>query len=151
MTLFESHLPVANLDNAVEFYRDRLGLTLAHVVPDRQAAFLWIGSPGEAMLGLWRIGSSPQRTTLHIAFGTSIADVLAAPATLRSAGITPLDFDGQPTDQPDVLAWMPAVSIYFHDPDGHLLEYVAMLPDEPRPDLGVIPWREWERPPETLI
>jgi lactoylglutathione lyase len=63
---------------------------------------------------------------------------------LRSAGITPLDFDGQPTDQPVVLAWMPAASVFFHDPDGHLLEYIAMLPDAPYPEQGIVPWREWE-------
>ena len=51
---------------------------------------------------------------------------------LRSAGITPLDFDGRLTDEPVVLAWMPAASIYFHDPDGHLLEYIAMLPEDTR-------------------
>jgi hypothetical protein len=28
------------------------------------------------------------------------------------------------------------------DPDGHLLEYVAMLDHEPRPDLGILSWSE---------
>src|SRR5213594_3005542 len=69
---------------------------------------------------------------LHTAFGARLADVIAAPSALRSAGIMPLDFDGQPTDQPVVFAWMPAASVFFHDPDGHLLEYIAMLPHEPR-------------------
>ena len=63
--------------------------------------------------------------------------MIAAPGRLQSAGISPLDFDGQPTDEPVVLAWMPAASVYFLDPDGHLLEYIAMLEDEPRPDDGV--------------
>jgi lactoylglutathione lyase len=70
--------------------------------------------------------------------------VLAAPGALRAAGITPLDFDGRPTDRPIVFAWMPAASLFFRDPDGHLLEYIAMLPQEPRPEYGVIPWRMWE-------
>jgi lactoylglutathione lyase len=77
--------------------------------------------------------------TSHIAFRAPLADVVAAPDTLRSAGITPLDFDGRSTDQPVVLAWMPAASVFFRDPDGHLLEYIAMLPHEPRPDYGVVP------------
>jgi hypothetical protein len=63
---------------------------------------------------------------------------------LRNAGITPLDFEGRPTDLPVVLAWMPAAAVYFRDPDGHLLEYIAMLPHAPRPDFGVVPWRTWE-------
>jgi lactoylglutathione lyase len=142
--LFEVHLTVTDLDRALEFYRDVVGLRLAHVTSTHQAAFFWIGPAGNSMLGLWAAGSGPQRMTLHTAFRVGLADVVAAPRTLRAAGVTPLDFDGQPTDEPVVLAWMPAASIYFHDPDGHLLEYVAMLPDEPRPELGVVPWHAWE-------
>jgi len=143
--LFEAHLTVAHLEASIEFYRDRLGLELAHVVPTRQAAFLWIGARGRTMLGLWAGGSGPQKTTSHIAFAAAPHDVVAAPVTLRAAGITPLDFDGQPTDEAVVLAWMPAASIYFRDPDGHLLEYIAMLADDARPDAGVVTWREWTR------
>jgi hypothetical protein len=40
---------------------------------------------------------------------------------------------------------MPALAIYFRDPDGHLLEFLAMLPDEPRPEAGVVSWDEWQR------
>jgi lactoylglutathione lyase len=141
--LFEAHLVVADLDASIAFYRDRVGLELAHVTPARHAAFFWVGSRGTTMLGLWTGGSAPQKTTTHIAFAVRRDDVIAAPRALQSAGITPLDFDGRPTDEPVVLAWMPAASIYFHDPDGHLLEYVAMLPEDPRPDRGVLPWHEW--------
>ena len=142
--LFEVHLTVRNLDLAIGFYRDILGFTVAHVTSDHQAAFLWIGRDRKAMLGLWAAGSAPQSVTLHTAFRVSLAGVLVAPDFLRNAGITPLDFDGRPTDLPVVLAWMPAAAIYFRDLDGHLLEYIAMLPHEPRPDCGVVPWRTWE-------
>ena len=108
--LFEAHLVVADLDASIGFYRDRVGLDLAHVTPARHAAFFWVGPVGNAMLGLWAAGSGPQRMTLHTAFRASLEDVVAAPRALRSAGITPLDFDGQPTDEPVVLAWMPAAS-----------------------------------------
>jgi lactoylglutathione lyase len=37
--LFEAHLVVADLDASIAFYRDRLGLELAHVVRARRAAF----------------------------------------------------------------------------------------------------------------
>ncbi|MGE5243333.1 MAG: VOC family protein [Betaproteobacteria bacterium] len=141
--LFEAHLIVANLDASIAFYRDRLGLELAHVVPARQAAFFWIGPRGHSMLGLWQAGAGPQRTTTHLAFAAAADDVIAAPARLQSAGIVALDFNGQPTDEPVVLAWMPALSVYFLDPDGHLLEYIAMLEGEPRPDEGVVSWRAW--------
>jgi lactoylglutathione lyase len=142
--LFEAHLTVTDLDEAIGFYRDVLGLRLAHVPENRRAAFFWIGSSGNAMLGLWAAGSSPLKITSHVAFRVGLADILAAPRALRSAGITPLGFDGKPTDLPDVLAWMPAAAVYFRDPAGHLLEYIAMLPDTPCSDCGVLPWRMWE-------
>src|SRR6266487_6053337 len=116
--LFEVHMSVADLDRAIAFYRDVVGLRLAHIESARQAAFFWIGAVGNAMLGLWRAGSGPQTVTLHTAFSATLADVLAAPRALRAAGIAPLDFDGRPTDQPIVFAWMPAASVFFRDPDG---------------------------------
>lgn len=151
--LFETHLTVRDLDEAIDFYTRIVGLRLAYVTPSRQAAFVWIGSAGHAMLGLWLAGAAPQHVTLHTAFRASLSDVLAAPAALRSAGVTPLDFDGRPTAVPVVLAWMPAAAVYFRDPSGHLLEYIAMLPDPPRPDYGVMPWPMWifmnDQAPET--
>jgi lactoylglutathione lyase len=144
-SLFEAHLTVADLETSMTFYRDVVGLTLAHVAAARQAAFFWVGSPGHAMLGLWGGGSGPQKTTQHLAFGAALEDVIAAPRELRSHGVTPLDFETRPADEPVVLAWMPAASVYFRDPDGHLLEYIAMLADAPRPDGGVVSWREWQR------
>jgi len=141
--LFEVHLAVANLDTSVAFYRDVVGLRPAHIEPARQAAFFWIGREGSAMLGLWGAGSAPQRVTAHTAFRVGLADVLAAPGALRAAGVTPLDFDNRPTDRPIVFAWMPAAAVFFRDPDGHLLEFIAMLPQEPRPDGGIVPWGAW--------
>ena len=70
--------------------------------------------------------------------------VIAAPAKLRALGVEPLGFDREPVDEPVVLGWMPALSLYFNDPDGHLLEYLAMLPERPRPDLGVVPYSRWQ-------
>jgi lactoylglutathione lyase len=144
--LFEAHLSVADLEASIAFYRDRVGLELAHVVPARQAAFFWIGARGNGMLGLWAAGFSPQKTTMHIAFAAALGDVVSALGALASAGIVALDFFGKPTHEPVVLAWMPAASIYFRDPDGHLLEYIAMLADPPRPEDGVVAWHQWTRP-----
>jgi lactoylglutathione lyase len=141
--LFESHLTVANLERSVRFYQDVLKLPLARIFPERRVAFFWIGSSGKAMLGLWETGSGPQRINLHIAFLATLEDVLAAPEQLRKVGITPLDFDDQPTSEPVVLAWMPAAAVYLRDPDGNLLEFLAMLPQEPKQELGVVPWSKW--------
>jgi lactoylglutathione lyase len=147
--LFEAHLSVADLDRSVPFYRDQLGFAQAQLVPVRQVAFFWIGPPGHTMLGLWAAGSGPQKTTMHVALAVSLEDVLAAPQALQQAGIVTRDFDGQPTNEPVVLGWMPAASVYFCDPDRHCLEYIAMLRDNPRPDLGVVTWREWTRRQST--
>ncbi|MGH2979672.1 MAG: VOC family protein [Solirubrobacterales bacterium] len=143
--LFEAHLTVRDVPRSVAFYRDVVGLAVALELPERNVAFMWIGEPGRSMLGLWGIGSSVNSMTLHIAFDTALDDVLAAPERLRAQGLTPLSFFGAETDEPDVLAWMPAAAVYFEDPDGHLLEYLAMLNERPRPDAGVALWSEWTR------
>jgi len=129
--LFEAHLTVADLERSVHFYRDRLGLSLAHMVPERRVAFFWIGAPGKSMLGLWEAGSGPQRMSLHLAFEVSLTELLGSPDVLQKAGITPLNFAGSSATEPDVLAWMPAAAVYFHDPDGNLLEFLSMLQDYP--------------------
>jgi lactoylglutathione lyase len=138
--LFETHLTVADLERSVTFYRDVVGLPVALEVPERGAAFHWIGRPGQGMLGLWSIGSAPMGMRLHIAFDMALSDVHAAPDRLRADGIQPLSFFGEPTDEPTVIGWMPAAAVYFQDPDGHLLEYIAMLEGAPKPDLGIVPW-----------
>jgi lactoylglutathione lyase len=141
--LFETHLLVADLDRSTRFYRDVVGLPVALEVPERGAAFLWIGEPGQAMLGLWSLGSAPMGMVLHIAFDMTLGDVLAAPSRLREQGLEPLSFFAEPADEPSVIGWMPAAAVYFRDPDGHMLEYLAMLDEPPRPDAGIVKWSDW--------
>jgi lactoylglutathione lyase len=141
--LFETHLTVSDLGRAVAFYRDVVGLAVALELPERGAAFFWIGAPGRAMLGLWSLGSAPLGLSLHVAFTAALSDVLGACDRLRSRGVTPLSFFGTGTTEPSVIGWMPAVAVYFRDPDGHQLEYLAMLDEEPRPDTGIVPWSQW--------
>jgi len=143
--LFEAHLTVSELDRAVAFYRDLLALPLARIFPERKVAFFWIGTPGKAMLGLWEAGTMPMSVSLHVAFQVALSDLHVAPARLQKAGVQPRDLAGLPTDEPVVLAWMPAAAVYFRDPDNNLLEFITMLPDPPRPDLGVLPWSDWLR------
>jgi lactoylglutathione lyase len=38
---------------------------------------------------------------------------------------------------------MPAAALYFCDPDRNLLEFIAMLPDEPQPELRIVSWKQW--------
>ncbi|MFN8512838.1 MAG: VOC family protein [Thermomicrobiales bacterium] len=141
--LFETHLTVGDLDRSIAFYRDLLGLPLAYTQPERGVAFFWLGGPGKGMLGLWKAGTV-LRMHLHLALTVSLDELLAAPAKLRAAGITPRGFGGEPSDEPMVHCWMPAAAVFFTDPDGHSLEYLAMLPAAPRPDLGVLNWAAWQ-------
>jgi lactoylglutathione lyase len=141
--LFEAHLTVADLGRAVAFYRDVVGLPVALELPERQLAFHWIGEPGGAMLGLWSLGSMPMALSLHVAFTVALEHVLGACDRLRALDVTPLSFFTQETNEPSVIGWMPAVAVYFRDPDGHLLEYLAMLDEPPRPEAGIVPWSEW--------
>src|SRR5438876_600472 len=141
--LFETHLTVSDLKRSVGFYRDVVGLPLALEASELSAAFFWIGKPGRSMLGLWSLGAAPIGLTLHPAVEGALDDLLDAAKPLEAQGIKPLSFFGAETTEPSVIGWMPAASIYFLDPDGHLLEYLTMLDAEPKPDLGIVPWSDW--------
>ena len=142
--LFETHITVRNLTTSITFYRDVIGLELAILIPERRMAFFWIGGRGQSMLGVWEIGDGPNALRLHLAFTSTVDQSLTAPAVLTAQGVIPKGFQGEPVEEPVVIGWMPAVSLYFTDPDGHLLEYLAMLPEEPRPAAGVVPYSEWQ-------
>jgi lactoylglutathione lyase len=69
--------------------------------------------------------------------------VLGACGRLRRLGVTPLSFFAEEANEPSVIGWMPAAAVYFRDPDGHLLEYLAMLDEPPRAEVGIVPWSSW--------
>ena len=145
--LWETHLTVSDLERSIAFYRDTLGLVLAHRVPERHAAFFWIGQPRQAMLGLWGIHSSPLALRLHFAFQVTLDNAVAAVAALQGAGLRPRSGAGETIAEPEVIPWIPAASVYFDDPDGHSLEYIAMLPDQPAPTAPRMALSEWRRRP----
>lgn len=148
--LYETHLTVSDLQRSIGFYRDILKLELATVIESRRVAFFWIDDKRTGMLGLWETGSSPLRMRLHIAFRTTLEDVLRSAAALKARGVQPSGFSGEPLDEPVVLGWMPAVSQYFADPDGHSIEFIHVLEDAPDPDFGVKPYSQWlSRPKPT--
>jgi lactoylglutathione lyase len=98
--LFEAHLTLSHLQRSMAFSGETLGLNLAAVFPDRRAAFYWTVGAGESMPGIWETGASPQRMRPHIAFKVGLSDLLEAPQRLRAANIIPLDFMGNPAEEP---------------------------------------------------
>ena len=146
--IFEVHLSVTDRRRSKEFYQRVLGFELAAHIDARDITFLWMGQRGEAMLGLWgpECPDPPiSRGIGHFALRQSKDEVIDSVFRLKEAGVVPLDFSGTPTDQPTVLAWMPAISVYFEDPDKNSLEFISMLEEMPREDLGVITYDEWMR------
>src|SRR5438045_4875141 len=101
--LFESHLNVTDLQRSMSFFGQTLGLELAEVFWDRRVAFYWIGGRCNSMLGLWEVGSGPQRLSLHLAFKADLANLLDAASCPRAANVVTLDIWGAPTEEPVVL------------------------------------------------
>lgn len=142
--LFETHLHVADLERSSQFYERVLGLELGITEAARGLAIYWIGGRGKAFLGLWE---KPRDAIIrqHFAFEVPLADLPQAIAALKDAHIELRNFFDQCTDVPSVFGWIPAASIYFNDPDGHSLEFLAKLPGPPRPEAGIVSLDEWER------
>ena len=148
--LFETHLHVGNLEIAMEFYGEVLGLELGLKETKRRAAFYWIGPNHATMLGIWEMppwnpsGTGNLLRPQHLAIEVSLEDLPAAIDRLKKRGIELRDFFDHVTDEPSVFGWIPAASIYFNDADGHLLEFIAKLDGNPAADLGVVSLTEWE-------
>lgn len=141
--IYETHLFVESLERSVDFYKNKLGLREAHHDPVRKISFFWIGRPKQYMLGLWE-KPKEKIDTRHFAFRCE-ADFILKDAVkwLKERGLQPYNFLKDGTEQPMVFAWMPAIAIYFDDPDGHVLEFISVIPGASKPELGVISYEEW--------
>ena len=147
MHLYEAHLPVANTEAALQFYRDIVGLPFAYRDPSRDIVFLWATSKQQGMIGLWGPGTirGPGRDSAqhHVAFAVSLEQLFANADRLQQKGVELLGFDGARMHEPSVIGWMPSAQIYFRDPDGHMLEFISILPGEPRPGF-IGNYSEWK-------
>lgn len=149
MALYETHIPVADLELSLAFYRDIVGLRPAFRQPERGVAFLWIESPTVGMLGLWRPGTQwgwkpGEKHRCHFALSVSLDVLFSSISRLRKLRVEPTGFGGEPAEEPSVIGWMPSAQIYFKDPDGHTVEFITMLPHEPQPSFFGT-WSEWEK------
>lgn len=141
--LYETHIQVTDLEKSVTFYTEVLGLTFAHRDETRPIVFLWIGEHKAYMLGLWETKQDFQ--TSHFAFRSTIEDILKhAEKYLHDRQLAPYNFLKDGSEKPMVFCWMPALAIYFNDPDGNQLEFIALLEGESKPELGILSYEDWQ-------
>lgn len=148
--LYEAHLPVTDLERSVDFYVDHLGFEIGFGDPGGDSVLLLYEDEGTRwMLGLFRVDEVRHRHPAehHVAFRMAAEDVDRMVPMLEERGIRPLHPPTAPEEgrmrEPIVHGWMPAASVFFRDPDGHLLELIAELDEEPRPDVVYRPLSEW--------
>jgi lactoylglutathione lyase len=149
MHLYEAHLPVADTIAAEKFYREVVGLTFAYRDPGRDIVFLWADAREKGMIGLWGPGTTYGRgghiaLTHHLAFAVEFDQLMRKIEELEGCGIETFGFGGEKTREPTVIGWMPSAQIYFRDPDGHLLEFISNLAQDPRPEF-IGTYSEWVR------
>ncbi len=145
--IFETHINVSDVEVSARFYERLPGVTLLHQDTQRKSRFYWIGEPGTSMLGIRENYPSPLVQRQHFAFTTGVEQLYTAAAQLAELGITAQNFHGDSVEQAGeliVFPFMPAVSIYFTDPDGHSLELIAMLPHMAQPEQPLMTWDAWE-------
>jgi lactoylglutathione lyase len=136
MHLYETHLPVRDTRASAKFYMDIVGLDFAYQDPGRDIVFLWIGTGRRSMLGLWCPATTYGRDhrQCHLAIAVTLPELLLAGKRLNGLGVRTRNFAGEETTEPSIIGWMPSAQLYFRDPDGHSLEFIALLDEAPVPN-----------------
>jgi lactoylglutathione lyase len=150
--LYEVHLPVTDVDRAVDFYAGKLGFEVAFGERGGSSALL-LYTHGDTrwMLGLFLVDTIVHRSAAeyHISLRVAEEDVDGMIPFLHERGIEPVHPPSAPVqgpmNEPIVHGWMPAAAVFFKDADGHLLELIAELSGEPRADFAYRPLSEWRR------
>jgi catechol 2,3-dioxygenase-like lactoylglutathione lyase family enzyme len=143
--LFETHLFVENLKRSIEFYGTTLKLKQCRFDAERRIAFFWIGEDKQHMLGLWEKPKN-EIDIRHFAFECEPEWILNESVDFfESRNITSWNFLNDKTEGPMVFAWVPAISIYFSDPDGHELEFIGILPGKYKTEKEkrVVTYQKW--------
>ena len=149
MHLYETHIPVTDTKVSEAFYREVVGLPFAYRDPTRDIVFLWVDEKQKGMLGLWgaSTGYGRQNGTFsqaHLAFAVEFENLQHAIIALNKHGVKTQAFSGNTTSEPSVIGWMPSAQIYFRDPDGHSLEFIAILPGPPQADF-IGSYSDWRK------
>lgn len=143
--LYETHLFVENLERSMAFYGDVLELERCRFNDKRRTAFFWIGKDKQFMLGLWE-KPKEEIDIRHFAFECEPDWIQNESVNyLTSRNIKYWNFLDGEMEQPMVFVWVPAISIYFSDPDGHELEFIGILPGKSKSDeeKRVVTYEEW--------
>lgn len=148
--LYEVHLPVTDLGRSIDFYVEKLGFELGFGTRESSSVLLvYDDDESRWMLGLFEVEAIHHRhpAEYHVSLRVAEQDVDSMVTWLRERGIEPVHPPTAPVrgsmEEPIVHGWMPAAAVFFRDPDDHLLELIADLDQEPRPDLAYVPWSEW--------
>ncbi len=112
--VYEVAIRVRELERAESFYREVLGL--AEGLRDEERRWLFLRAGGSAGMVVLQEDPGPWPAQ-HLAFRADAEALGAATERLRARGVE--------VEGPVVHDWIPAVSIYFRDPDGHELELCA--------------------------
>ncbi|WP_404467260.1 VOC family protein [Planococcus rifietoensis] len=145
--LYEAHLPVRDLKRSIEFYTS-LELELAYETP--KLAFFWIVK-GQSWVGLWETDKmeTPYHPSLgHIAFHVDIGAIRNAMDWLAERGIEGRTaFRFSPEEQPVILPNRPYAhaAVYFHDPDGNSLEFIAPLDFKVEEEFDMMSLAQWNQ------
>ena len=121
--LGEVAISVTDLETAVAFYRDKLGLELIRYEPSHAFFKLAEGAGGHTqVIALFKMdqAASPERTRLHhLALEIEAEDFETVLQEMTERGLKPW------TDHHEWVQWS---SIYLKDPDGNVVEFVCMDP-----------------------
>ncbi len=123
-------------------------LELAYETP--KLAFFWIVK-GQSWVGLWETDKveTPYHPSLrHIAFHVDIGAIRNAKVWLADRGIEGRTaFGFSPEEQPVILPNRPYAhaAVYFHDPDGNSLEFIAPLDFKVEEEFDMMSLAQWDQ------
>jgi len=113
--VYEIAIKVKDLTQAEPFYREVLDLEVG--LRDETRKWLFLRAGGEAGMVVLQEDKSDWPLQ-HFAFTVNAADIEQAASLLRERGVE--------VEGPVFHQWMPAMSLYFEDPDGNALELCAV-------------------------
>lgn len=143
--IFETHVNVKNYLESAQFYETLPGLEKFHVDHERKSVFFWVGGKGQGMLGIRENYPSTEIQRQHFAIQVDMNDLLTIKENITRKGILTENFYGDELDDLYVFTFMPAVSFYLTDPNGHSIEYISMLDNEINSEKhgAIIPFKDY--------